>query len=117
MAPFAFFDGLGFGELVLCGVVALLLFGGNLPEAMGKLGAVYRKLRRGLDDLKRSVDAPTPPRVPYRPSASTPISSGVGEPRRSDPPPPPAATVPTPGAGTIPPPATTPPRGDDAPPV
>jgi hypothetical protein len=116
--PLAFFDGLGLGEMVICAIVALLLFGGRLPEAMGKLGGTYRKLRRGLDDLKRTMDAPPAPRAPYRPSTSTPISSGVGEPPRPTEPsatPPAPAPPPVPDAGT--PPAPPPPRVDDAPPV
>lgn len=112
MAPLAFLD-VGLSEMLVCGVVALLLFGGRLPEAMGRLGGAYRRLRRGLDELKRTVDAPVVPRAPapYRPSASTPISSGVGEPPG---PSEPARPAPAPAAaqGLAPPPATPP-----APPV
>jgi Sec-independent protein translocase protein TatA len=71
---------IGFGELLLCAVVALLLFGGRLPEAMGRFGAVYRNFRRGVDDLKRTIDsqaAPPKPPARYRPAPNVPLSQGI----------------------------------------
>jgi Sec-independent protein translocase protein TatA len=115
VTPLAFLD-IGFLELLVCSVVALLLFGGSLPEAMGRFGAAYRKFRRSLDDLKRTIDVPTPSRsnAPYRPSPSVSISSGVGEP------PAPTATAPARANAPSPaPPPTTSPAtpGDESPPV
>jgi Sec-independent protein translocase protein TatA len=113
----AFLD-IGFGELLLCAVVALLLFGGRLPEAMTKFGSMYRGFRRGLEDLKRSVDAP-PERTAYRPRPTTPLSSGVGEPPAPPAPPAPAPEPPPPARAPEAdlPPATSPPPSDDSPPV
>lgn len=65
--------GLGFQELIIVGVVAILLFGKNLPQMAGKFGAMYREFRKGLDDLKSQVDftesynsAPSKPRQTAR---------------------------------------------------
>ena len=63
----AFFD-FGFSEMLLVGVVALLVFGGNLPEVMRNLGRSYAKLRASLrqftdpvrDELRRATFTPPP---------------------------------------------------------
>lgn len=96
--PLAFFE-VGFGEMLVVGVVALLLFGGRLPEVMRSLGASYRSLRRGFDDLSRQ--ALRPDATPYRPIP--PASSRVA-PSASEPTPAPApwAPVASPGPTTAP---------------
>jgi sec-independent protein translocase protein TatA len=48
--------GLSVQELVIVGVVAVLLFGKNLPEVAKKFGGVYRDFRKSLDDLRSQVD-------------------------------------------------------------
>jgi sec-independent protein translocase protein TatA len=48
--------GLGFQELLIVGVVAVLLFGKNLPEVAKKFGGMYRDFRKSLDDLRSQVD-------------------------------------------------------------
>ena len=45
--------GLGPFEMVVIGVIAVLLFGGNLPEVARKFGTSYRDLRRGLNDIQQ----------------------------------------------------------------
>ncbi|MDC0295561.1 twin-arginine translocase TatA/TatE family subunit [bacterium] len=45
--------GLGPFELVMIGVIAVILFGGNLPEVARKLGGSYRELRRGLNEVQQ----------------------------------------------------------------
>lgn len=52
---------LGFGEIVMLGVVALLIFGPErLPEVAGNVGKMIARFRREasstLDELKRSAD-------------------------------------------------------------
>lgn len=44
----------GFGptEMIFIGIVAVVLFGGNLPDVARKFGAVYRDLRRSLNDVQ-----------------------------------------------------------------
>ena len=48
--------GLSFQELIIVGVVAILLFGKNLPDVARKFGGMYREFRKGLDDLRSQVD-------------------------------------------------------------
>jgi sec-independent protein translocase protein TatA len=48
--------GLGFQEMVIVGVVAILLFGKNLPGVAKTLGSSYREFRKGLFDLQKSLD-------------------------------------------------------------
>ena len=67
MNAVAFLD-FGFSELLLVGVVALLVFGGNLPDVMRTLGRNYAKLRQTLrefsapmrEEINRVRDMPTP---------------------------------------------------------
>ena len=44
--------GLGPFELAVIGVIAVVLFGGNLPEAARKFGQTYAQFRRSLDDVQ-----------------------------------------------------------------
>jgi sec-independent protein translocase protein TatA len=48
--------GLGMQELVVLGVVAILLFGKNLPGVAKSLGSSYREFRKGLFDLQSSLN-------------------------------------------------------------
>lgn len=45
--------GLGPFELVMIGVVAVLLFGGNLPDVARKLGGSYREFRKGISEVQQ----------------------------------------------------------------
>jgi len=47
------FLNLGFSELLLIAVVAVLIFGKNLPQAASKAYLQVRKLRNAVDDLRR----------------------------------------------------------------
>ncbi len=79
MTPLAFFE-IGFGEMVVVGIVALLLFGGRLPEVMRTLGASYRSFRRGFDDLSRQAmrpDLSAPPYTPIPPAATKPVPANA----------------------------------------
>lgn len=40
-------------ELMVIGVIAVVLFGGSLPEVARKIGGSYRELRRGLNDIQQ----------------------------------------------------------------
>lgn len=51
MLPF----GIGVTEMILLAVVAVMLFGGRLPEVAKQLGESYVQFRRGLDDIKTSI--------------------------------------------------------------
>jgi Sec-independent protein translocase protein TatA len=52
----AFFD-FGFSEMLMVGVVALLVFGGNLPDVMRTLGQNYAKFRQTLREFSAPVRA------------------------------------------------------------
>lgn len=52
--PVAFL-GFGFQELLLVAFVALLVFGGNLPDVMRQLGRTYGKFRQSLNELSQPV--------------------------------------------------------------
>ena len=41
-------------ELAVIGAIAVVLFGGNLPEVARKLGGSYREFRRGLNEVQQS---------------------------------------------------------------
>ena len=47
---------LGPTELIIIGVVAILLFGKNLPDVARKLGKSYEQFRKGLQDIKNEVN-------------------------------------------------------------
>lgn len=44
--------GLSPGELMIVGVVAVLLFGANLPSVARSIGKSYNEFRRGMNDLQ-----------------------------------------------------------------
>ena len=49
------FMSFGFFEIMLIGVVALLVYGGDLPDVMRNLGRSYGKFRRALHDMGSPV--------------------------------------------------------------
>lgn len=48
-----FLNGIGYTEMVLLGVIALMLFGSKLPEVARNFGATYRQLRGKVDEFQR----------------------------------------------------------------
>ncbi len=48
--------GLGFQELLIVGVVAVVLFGKRLPDVAKSLGASYREFRQGLSEIQSQID-------------------------------------------------------------
>ena len=101
MTQLAFFD-IGFGEMVVVAFVALLLFGGRLPEVMRTLGGSYRKFRAGMDEFKRqttSVLDIRPSLPPYQPTPPTSAPVAADPPLSTTTPspavPPPIASTPT----------------------
>ena len=48
--------GLGFQELLIIGVVAVMLFGKRLPEVARSLGHSYNQFRKGLSDIQSELD-------------------------------------------------------------
>ena len=67
--------GLSFQELIIVGVVAVLLFGRNLPSVAKSLGQYYAQFRRGMNDLQSQFNVPelydTGPSKPRKASRRT----------------------------------------------
>lgn len=59
--------GIGFPELVIISVVAVILFGARLPEVARSLGQSYQQFRKGLQEIQSTIhiDADS-----YNPSSS-----------------------------------------------
>lgn len=51
----ALIDNIGFTEMMIVLVVALLIFGKRLPEVAGQAGAQLAKLRRAFEDMKQET--------------------------------------------------------------
>jgi sec-independent protein translocase protein TatA len=88
--------GLSFQELFIVAVVAILLFGKNLPEMAKKFGGMYRDFRKSLDDLRSQVDftdtfnsAPTRQRPARKSYSEYDDIDEISAPRFEPPPPPP----------------------------
>src|SRR5881398_3630596 len=87
--------GLSVQELVIVGVVAVLLFGKNLPDVAKKFGGVYRDFRKSLDDLRSQVDfTDTFNSAPSKPKSRKSYSDfddldEISAPKFQPPPPPP----------------------------
>ncbi|MBI5068986.1 MAG: twin-arginine translocase TatA/TatE family subunit [Deltaproteobacteria bacterium] len=75
--------GLGFGEILIILVLALLLLGpAKLPEAAKQLGKGLRDFRKATDDLKQQFEGELyaePPR-PQRPKLAEPAAAAPGSP-------------------------------------
>lgn len=89
--------GLSFQELFIVAIVAILLFGKNLPDVAKKFGGMYRDFRKSLDDLRSQVDfTDTFNSVPSKPRPRKTYSDyddydEVSAPKFVPPPTPPAA--------------------------
>ena len=73
--------GLGFTEILVILVVALLVFGPDrLPELARSLGRGLAEFRRASSDLRRSVlDAAEEPRRPEAKPAALPAAAGPAD--------------------------------------
>jgi sec-independent protein translocase protein TatA len=45
----------GIGEMLVIAVVAVILFGGRLPQVARSLGSSYQQFRKGLSDIQSSI--------------------------------------------------------------
>ena len=45
----------GVGELMVIAIVAVVLFGGKLPEVARTLGGTYQQFRKGLSDIQSTI--------------------------------------------------------------
>jgi sec-independent protein translocase protein TatA len=84
--PLLLFD-IGAMELILVAILAIMLYGGDLPDVARKAGATVRRLRGVADDLKRQVTLPPDPELQRLPADI--------DPRREHAPPRPAESAPS----------------------
>jgi sec-independent protein translocase protein TatA len=98
--------GLSVQELVIVGVVAVLLFGKNLPDVAKKFGGMYRDFRKSLDDLRSQVDftdtfnsAPSKPKLRKSYSDFDDVDE-ISAPKFQPPPPPEESSESTSGSPT-----------------
>ncbi len=70
------FMSFGFSEMLLIGVVALLVFGGNLPDVMRSLGRSYAKLRQSLNEFSRPVREQMREVTQLPPPSTPPVGAG-----------------------------------------
>jgi sec-independent protein translocase protein TatA len=99
--------GLGFWEMLLVGVIAVMLYGKRLPEVAKSFGATYRQFRRQLNDLQSqfSLDditgASTPHATPQKSYSDYEDRDVISAPRFEPPPMPSAdAEIPPEGASS-----------------
>ena len=111
----------GAGEMLLVVLLAIMLYGGDLPDVARKAGASIRKLRGVADDIKRQVQIPpeadlprilreADPRPEIRALDPRPAIMALDEPKRDAPASTqPAAAPPAESSSAAPPPADPPP--------
>ena len=96
----AFIGGMGYGEMLVVGFIALLLFGKRLPEVARSLGKGVTEFKKGISgiedeieekvtrqELPHSAEVQTPQAPKFEPPTSppveTPTSSVVSQPTPS----------------------------------
>ena len=57
------FGGIGFAEVLFLGVIAILIWGKDLPAVARKVGAFYVRMRRSLNDMQAEIAREIPPEV------------------------------------------------------
>src|SRR5262245_32077830 len=55
IGPLAFIGGMGYGEMLLVGFIALLLFGKKLPEVAKSLGKGVTEFKKGIQGLEDEI--------------------------------------------------------------
>ena len=74
MSPLFAIFGLGWGELVVIGIIAVLLFGRKLPDMAKYLGRSVVEFKKGFGGLESGFDDLTNPTAPTA-QASAPAES------------------------------------------
>lgn len=98
--PLAFIGGMGYGEMLLVGFIALLLFGKKLPEVARSLGKGVTEFKKGIqgleeeirettttqyNELPHSTDTQTPQAPKFEPPTSPPTdadTASTGDPAK-----------------------------------
>ncbi len=71
------FFGLGPSEILLIGVIAVLLFGKNLPDVGRKAGKYLSDFRKSVQNIQREIHSATNVDVPSQASSSSTGVSGT----------------------------------------
>lgn len=73
MTPLLAFLSPSFGEMILIGIIALLLYGSDLPKVARTWGKTYQEFRKHLSGMQRDLnnviyaDDDAPPKLQYYP--------------------------------------------------
>jgi TatA/E family protein of Tat protein translocase len=86
--PPALFDGIGFSEMLVIAFIAILVFGGRLPDALRNVGRGYAKFRKGIhdvsrplrDEIQRATTLPPETFTPALPRPAAPPPAAPGAP-------------------------------------
>ena len=57
--------GIGFYEMMIFAVIAVMLFGSRLPEVARNVGQSYQQFRKGLSDIQKSLKVDDSPPTNY----------------------------------------------------
>jgi len=52
--------GIGYQEMMMFMILAVVLFGSRLPEVMKNFGRAYSQFRKGLSDFQYTIEDPSP---------------------------------------------------------
>src|SRR5437867_5014713 len=96
ISPLAFIGGMGYGEMLLVGFIALLLFGKKLPEVARSLGKGVTEFKKGIQgiedeireggnqspygELPHSTETQTPQVPKFEPPTSAPAATNPPSP-------------------------------------
>ena len=81
------FSGLGYTEMFLFGIIALMLFGSRLPDVARNFGRGYRDIRRRIDDIQREFrdwdkpDTSAPSKPLFTPTEDEPSKRSPSAPK------------------------------------
>jgi Sec-independent protein translocase protein TatA len=85
MLPIASFLAPSFAELALVGIIALLLYGSDLPQVLRSWGKTYNDLRRNLNGIRNDLndviyaEPDSPRKLQYYPEFQHDKSEAEGE--------------------------------------
>jgi sec-independent protein translocase protein TatA len=82
MSPLFAIFGLGWGELVVIGIIAVLLFGRKLPDMAKYLGRSVVEFKKGFGGLESGFDDLTNPTAPTAQAQASAPAESIRPPQR-----------------------------------